>query len=566
MENQSAFVAYQAAGLSANKAQKSAKQKKQNKSTNAKVHFKVPSPKKRKHTEVSSAQPAQSKSNGTASSPITNGNTTPQSKTKKKKKSDQQAHTSNVSNGTSVHLNEMASIATTSSTHDLNLSSVENGDKAFAHLLHGYGVKAFMANNWEKQPLYISREHNRGHYASLKVSTEAIDEMLRNNIVEYTKNLDVTSYENGVRETHNPDGRALPGSVWEFYRTGCSVRLLNPQTFIGPLHKFNATLQEYFHCLVGANIYLTPPNSQGFAPHYDDIEAFVLQIEGQKEWLLYPPRTEDEKLPRESSGNFQQDEIGEPKFREILSPGDMLYFPRGWIHQAKTVSNHHSLHITLSVYQKNAFADLFEELTKQALKTAIEKNVNFRKGLPVDIWNQFGETYSEFNDLSARRKQIKTHLITMFKEIQNYLDIDSAVDKLATKYQFDALPPVLGTMEKVRTCFGTKPLLNNNGDIVMPEMDEETEVRLLRAHIVRLTKVDGAYNLYYHVDNSKEYHGSDLNFVEVEEATTGVVKKLIHFYPKYVKIANLSNNIEESMAVVGSLWERGLIMTKNSLE
>lgn len=140
-----------------------------------------------------------------------------------------------------------------------------------------------------------------------------------------------------------------------FYRSFTSISfshwkkgLLNPQTYIPALHEFNATLQEYFHCFVGANVYLTPPSSQGFAPHYDDIEAFVLQIEGKKEWLLYPPRTDDEKLPRESSPNFQQDELGGPVlFKKILSPGDMLYFPRGWIHQARTVDGHHSLHITL---------------------------------------------------------------------------------------------------------------------------------------------------------------------------------------------------------------------------
>ena len=36
--------------------------------------------------------------------------------------------------------------------------------------------------------------------------------------------------------------------------------------------------------------YLTPAGSQGFAPHYDDIEAFVVQLEGKKHWRLYNPR------------------------------------------------------------------------------------------------------------------------------------------------------------------------------------------------------------------------------------------------------------------------------------
>lgn len=217
--------------------------------------------------------------------------------------------------------------------------------------------------------------------------------------------------------------------------------MINPQTFIAPLHKFNATLQEYFHCLVGANIYLTPPNSQGFAPHYDDIEAFVLQIEGKKEWLLYPPRSRNEELPRESSGNFEQDEIGEPCFKHVLKPGDLLYFPRGWIHQAKTVDNCHSLHITLSMYQKTSFADLFEELTKKALNNAIESNVNLRRGLPLDIWNHFGQTYSKFES-NQRRETIKNVIKNMFDTLTNHLDFDDAVDKLAIKYQHDALPPV----------------------------------------------------------------------------------------------------------------------------
>lgn len=36
--------------------------------------------------------------------------------------------------------------------------------------------------------------------------------------------------------------------------------------------------------------YLTPPGTQGFAPHYDDIEAFVVQLEGKKHWRVYKPR------------------------------------------------------------------------------------------------------------------------------------------------------------------------------------------------------------------------------------------------------------------------------------
>ncbi len=52
---------------------------------------------------------------------------------------------------------------------------------------------------------------------------------------------------------------------------------------------------------VGSCRYLTPAGTQGFAPHWDDIEAFVLQLEGSKRWKVYPP-PDGNQLPRFSSG------------------------------------------------------------------------------------------------------------------------------------------------------------------------------------------------------------------------------------------------------------------------
>lgn len=125
---------------------------------------------------------------------------------------------------------------------------------------------------------------------------------------------------------------------------------------------------------------------------------------------------------------------------------------------------------------------------------------------------------------------------------------------------------VLSSTEKLRTAFGTTPSLYGDGTIEMPDMDENTEVRLLRAHIIRLACIDGVHQLYYYADNSKEYHGNDLNFIEVEESTVDVIKLLIQLYPHYAKLQQLSPNLEEAMAVVYSLWERGLVMTKKPLQ
>jgi lysine-specific demethylase/histidyl-hydroxylase NO66 len=75
--------------------------------------------------------------------------------------------------------------------------------------------------------------------------------------------------------------------------------------------------------MVGANVYLTPPGTQGFAPHFDDVDAFLLQLEGKKQWRLYKPKNED-RLARVSSRNFTQEEIGQPCLETTLNAGDML--------------------------------------------------------------------------------------------------------------------------------------------------------------------------------------------------------------------------------------------------
>ncbi len=53
-----------------------------------------------------------------------------------------------------------------------------------------------------------------------------------------------------------------------FDKEGCSVRLLHPQRFCDPLWRLTARLESYLQCPVGCNAYLTPPGTQGFAPHW----------------------------------------------------------------------------------------------------------------------------------------------------------------------------------------------------------------------------------------------------------------------------------------------------------
>lgn len=100
----------------------------------------------------------------------------------------------------------------------------------------------------------------------------------------------------------------------------------------------------------------------------------------------------------------------------------------------------------------------------------------------------------------------------------------------------------------------------------MPDINRRTQVRLIRANILRLTNTNDAYHLYYYSDNSKEYHQNDLNFLELDESSVDIVKKLIHNYPKYTKVRHLSENHGAAQAVAYELWDRGLLMTNAPLK
>lgn len=82
-------------------------------------------------------------------------------------------------------------------------SSIVVGEIFFGNLIGGIDREHFMANFWERKPLHISRQRP-DIYNSLGISLATVDEMLRSNVIEFTKNLDITSYIDGERRTHNP--------------------------------------------------------------------------------------------------------------------------------------------------------------------------------------------------------------------------------------------------------------------------------------------------------------------------------------------------------------------------
>jgi bifunctional lysine-specific demethylase and histidyl-hydroxylase NO66 len=144
-----------------------------------------------------------------------------------------------------------------------------------------------------------------------------------------------------------------------------------------PLIRFGGMLSAELGHPVQINCYLTPPQNQGFAPHYDTHDVFVLQVAGSKRWLIHPPVLPD-PLPGqdwEQRRAAVTARAAEPPLLErLLQPGDALYLPRGFIHSA-IAQGDSSIHLTVGVQPITRYSLLKHLLTEAAEQPALRTSL-----------------------------------------------------------------------------------------------------------------------------------------------------------------------------------------------
>lgn len=161
----------------------------------------------------------------------------------------------------------------------------------------------------------------------------------------------------------------------EFER-GATIVLQALQVQHPALAEFCRELEAELGHPAQANAYYTPASAQGFAVHHDTHDVFCLQVEGEKRWLVYPPVLE---LPLKQQKYVPaMGEPGEPVMDVSLRAGDMLYLPRGWLHQAMT-SDVPSLHLTVGINVAT-----WRDAVREALDEAAREEVELRRGVAPD--------------------------------------------------------------------------------------------------------------------------------------------------------------------------------------
>ena len=109
--------------------------------------------------------------------------------------------------------------------------------------------------------------------------------------------------------------------------------------------------------------------------------------------------------------------------------------------------------------------------------------------------------------------------------LYKYAPIDAAVDQMGKRFVRDQLPPYITQDETNRS-------VENGGErwhsglarvVNRVEIDPISEIRLIRAHAIRLvTEDDSSVRIYYSVENTREFR-------EVDEQVSRVVLAAVEF-------------------------------------
>lgn len=266
-------------------------------------------------------------------------------------------------------------------------------DERLGHLLRPVGATNFFADYWGKYPVKLKT----GASFDNLIQAKDIDSILRYGDV----NIRLVKQIDG--KTNNRDVPILANSpdlygVYKAWVEGYSIAIDDVRTWPS-IAEYCQHLEALTHYRTSSTIFLTPPGCQCFPPHYDGHEALVVQIEGSKDWTVWPR----EKIgPRLVGAAIDHPEsLSDPVIETTLDPGDVLYMPRGYPHQAKATKGR-SLHLTIQF-----FPPTYRNFREHLLKVAEHLKVPLPVSLPMD----FAE--------SDRRPELNGPLPVGFLDIEN---------------------------------------------------------------------------------------------------------------------------------------------------
>lgn len=344
---------------------------------------------------------------------------------------------------------------------------VQTGDTALARCV-ACSAQTFAEENWGQAPL-LSRAADLGSDFSDLLTAAAVDELvsergLRTPFLRMVKDGAVkpaASFTRGGGAGAAIGDQAADDKVLAAIADGSTLVLQGLHRAWPPLVELGARLAAELGHPVQINAYITPPQNQGFAPHHDVHDVFVLQVSGRKRWVIHEPVVAD-PLDDQPFDGFKPEitqRVAEPALIDTtLEPGDALYLPRGTVHSAQALGET-SIHLTVGVHPLTRYH------LARFLLAAVQDEAELRASLPMGV---------ELGDPEV----LAPHLATTVAALQAALErvpAERVADQLGTNLMQRTRPEAIGPLAQLAAAdaLSAETPLRRRGSLRLRLVDRE---------------------------------------------------------------------------------------------
>ncbi len=239
---------------------------------------------------------------------------------------------------------------------------------AFERFIDPMSFQTFVQDYKSQKFAYFPGEHDRW---STLVTHESLNDVLSRMAVApgtvhlLRPNVEVPPAEylwapfiDGQRKAFRPD--VLDKEL----QAGTTLHLRQCETLFPGIHELAEVLATTFIAKVSAGLFVVLRPSMPSGVHWDDHDMLICQVAGRKRWPIYKPLYDHPLYDPNRRYLTDVEQVAE----FIMSPGDLLYIPRGWPHNPEGIDGG-SLHVAFSVIAPTG-SNLLESLLADLRKTA----------------------------------------------------------------------------------------------------------------------------------------------------------------------------------------------------
>jgi bifunctional lysine-specific demethylase and histidyl-hydroxylase NO66 len=219
-------------------------------------------------------------------------------------------------------------------------------ESSLGWLLAPLTVETFLSEIWGHRHYHVSRKRPE-YFDTLFGGSASVDQLL--GLFRPDLSLVRLVRENDKKEPYHyrrSDGGLDVAGIGHDFADGYTIVLESIHRYVRAIASLLHAIEVELNFSTQVNAYFTPPESQGFVPHYDEHDVLIMQIRGSKIWHLYDgidvaPRAALRQEPVAADALPSPTDV-------LLEVGDVLYLPGGRVHAAEATSEV-SVHLTVGV-------------------------------------------------------------------------------------------------------------------------------------------------------------------------------------------------------------------------